>query len=92
MASVGEAAAMLETAGAGLVVPPEDPTGLATAIRTIKSEPQSAERMGSAGRAYAVEHLDRTKLARRLEEVLLRLVAASGRSTGRARPSQGRRG
>jgi glycosyltransferase involved in cell wall biosynthesis len=87
MASVGEAAAILKDAGAGLVVPPEDPAELAAAIRSIKSEPETAERMGRAGRAYAVEHLDRTKLARRMEEVLLRLVEANRRP---AEPSHAR--
>ena len=41
--------------------------------------------MGEAGRAYAVANLDRTKLARRMEEVLLRLVEANGR---RAEPAR----
>ena len=79
MASIGEAAAMLERAGAGLVVEPECPQGLAEAIRKVKEQPELAAEMGKAGRAFAVENLDRTKLARRTEEVLLRLVEANRR-------------
>jgi glycosyltransferase involved in cell wall biosynthesis len=79
IASIGEAAKLLERTGAGLVVEPERPQRLAAAIRKVKEQPQLATEMGKAGRAFAVENLDRTKLARRLEKVLLRLTAANRR-------------
>jgi len=74
MAIVGEAAELLERAGAGLVVEPEYPQALADAVRQMKEQPEIAAEMGRKGRAFAVEHLERAKLAKRLEETLLKLV------------------
>lgn len=76
---IGEATQMLEQAGAGLAVEPECPHALAAAVRKIKEQPELASEMGEMGRAFAVEHLDRTRLGRRLEEVLMNLVGSTGR-------------
>lgn len=80
MTVAGEAAELLERAGAGLAVEPECPQALATAVRTMKERPELAAEMGRKGRAFAVQHLDRSKLAKRLEEVLMSLVESTGRS------------
>lgn len=72
---MGEAAALLEGAGAGLAVEPEQPRALAEAIARIRGEPALAREMGRRARAFAVEHLERSRLARRLEELLLGLIA-----------------
>ena len=45
----GEAAAVLEEAGAGLVVPPEDPAALVAAIRYLKDHPAEAAALGKKG-------------------------------------------
>ena len=76
MTIAGEAAAMLERAGAGLAVEPESPQALADAVLKVKQEPELAARMGRRGREFAVRELDRTALARRLEALLLDLVNA----------------
>jgi glycosyltransferase involved in cell wall biosynthesis len=72
----GEAAQMLEHAGAGLAVEPGSPQALAEAVLKLKQEPELAARMGRSGREFAVRELDRTALARRLEALLLDLVNA----------------
>ena len=45
----GEAENLVESAGAGVYVPAEDPEALAGAIRSIAADPQRAAHMGSAG-------------------------------------------
>jgi colanic acid biosynthesis glycosyl transferase WcaI len=49
-AGVGEAAELVQSNGAGLVVPPERPGDLAAAVRRLADEPDLAAAMGSAGR------------------------------------------
>jgi glycosyltransferase involved in cell wall biosynthesis len=46
----------------GLTVPPSDPAALACALGRLYDDPGLCRRLGTAGRAYAVEHLDRTRL------------------------------
>jgi colanic acid biosynthesis glycosyl transferase WcaI len=53
----GEGAALVRTADAGLVVPPEDPRALATAIRRLAKEPDEAARMGANGRRWVEANL-----------------------------------
>jgi putative colanic acid biosynthesis glycosyltransferase WcaI len=58
----GEGARLVEGAGAGLVVTPEDPEALAAAIRTLISKPDLAEGLGKNGRKYAEKHLNWSNL------------------------------
>jgi colanic acid biosynthesis glycosyl transferase WcaI len=80
MTVAGEAAELLEGAGAGIAVEPEEPEALAEAILRLKRDPALAQEMGRNGRAFAVDQLERTKLARRLEEVLFELLGEEGRT------------
>jgi putative colanic acid biosynthesis glycosyltransferase WcaI len=48
----GEGARLVASADAGIVVPPEDPVGLAAAIRTIAQNPAMAATLGANGRRY----------------------------------------
>ena len=68
----GEGARLVESAKAGLVVPPEDPEALAEAVRILASNPALAEELGSNGRRYVEEHLSWSVLVsdwlRQLEE------------------------
>lgn len=75
----GEAEALLREAGAGWVVPPEDPDALAEAIRLAKADPEERRRRGEAGLAFAREHYDRDVLARRYLDELEALVARQRR-------------
>jgi glycosyltransferase involved in cell wall biosynthesis len=52
----GEAAQLLERAGAGLVTSPGDPAALAEACRLLHSDPVMRRALGGAGRVYAEEH------------------------------------
>nr|MDT0665306.1 glycosyltransferase family 4 protein [Micromonospora sp. DSM 115978] len=69
----GEAAAILVAAGAA-VVPPEDPTALAEAIKELAADPRRRDRMARAGRTYVETHYDRTVLARRYRDVVLKVL------------------
>ena len=74
----GEAAAILDDAGA-IVVPPEDPAALAAAMRELVDDSTRRKTMGAAGRAYVEAHFDRRVLARRFRRVLGRATDRSGR-------------
>jgi colanic acid biosynthesis glycosyl transferase WcaI len=76
----GEAEALLRDAGAGWVVPPEDPHALAQAIRRAKADPDECRRRGEAGRAYVRTYFDRDVLARRYLDELRALVESHPRS------------
>jgi glycosyltransferase involved in cell wall biosynthesis len=70
LAMEGEAAELIEKAKAGVVVPPEDPDALATAVLKLRASPDEARRLGKAGRTYAIAHFSRKDLARRLASTL----------------------
>ncbi len=64
----------VETAGAGLFVPPGDPAALAATIKELAADPQAATAMGRRGRAYLMEHFNRPALVAQLEELLQRMA------------------
>ena len=66
----GEAARILELAGAGIAVQPEDPQALARAASWLAEHPDEAAAMGARGREFARKRL-RSVQAARLEQVLL---------------------
>jgi glycosyltransferase involved in cell wall biosynthesis len=70
LSAQGEAARLVERAGAGIVVEPEDPTALAGGARWLAEHPREAEEMGKRGREFARTRLRRFQ-AERLEQVLL---------------------
>ncbi len=81
MAVSGAGAKLIEQAGAGVVVAPEQPQQLAAAIRSLASQPIAArEAMGQRGRAYLLEHQSKAKVMKRYFEVLER-AARVGRET-----------
>jgi putative colanic acid biosynthesis glycosyltransferase WcaI len=53
----GEAARIIDEAGAGLVVPPEDPAALAAAFASLIRDPKRAQLLGACGRRYAEQNL-----------------------------------
>jgi glycosyltransferase involved in cell wall biosynthesis len=73
LAAAGESARLLESAGGGISVAPEDPQALADAARWIASHPEEAAAMGRRGRAFARGRL-RGVQAARLERLLVDLA------------------
>lgn len=66
---VGETAQLLIEAGA-IVVPPEDSTALAEAIRGLAADPVRRLEMGRLGREYVERSFDRVALAREYRKIL----------------------
>jgi glycosyltransferase involved in cell wall biosynthesis len=73
----GEARELVERAGAGVVVEPEDAAGVAAAIRRLYRAPQLRRELGAHGRAFVHEHYDRKRIAREFEELLCRRAPAA---------------
>ena len=78
LAAAGEAVRVLERAGGGIAVAPEDPDALADAVRWLASHPSEAAEMGRRGRAFAVSRL-RSAQAERLEKLMLDVVTRGSR-------------
>ncbi len=74
---LGESAELLQAAGAGVTIPPEDATALAQALRQLADMPEKAAQMGARGRKYVEKEFDRERLAATMLEAL-RAVAAEG--------------
>ncbi|UCC44040.1 MAG: type III pantothenate kinase, partial [Candidatus Zixiibacteriota bacterium] len=66
----GEARRLVEDAGAGTFVPPEDVDALASAIRRMAARPDELQAMGRAGRSHVLAHYDRKTLAERYAAIL----------------------
>jgi glycosyltransferase involved in cell wall biosynthesis len=77
LAARGEAARVVERAGAGIVVGPEKPAALAAGARWLAEHPHEAAEMGRRGREFARTQR-RVVQAERLEQVL---VDAASRAT-----------
>lgn len=71
----GEAARILESSGAAVIVPPEDETAIARAVTALRSSQAQLVRMGAAGRVFVANFYSRDKLAKRYLEVIDRAEA-----------------
>jgi lipopolysaccharide/colanic/teichoic acid biosynthesis glycosyltransferase len=67
---------VVETARAGVFVPPGDDAGLADAVLRLNEDRGRAARMGRSGRAYVVAHFDRRQQADDFVALLGRLTAS----------------
>jgi len=76
----GESAEIIETAGAGFCIEPENAAELAAKILQLQQNPDLGRAMGESGRNYVAEHFDRVKLARRYEQVLRDAANTQARS------------
>lgn len=82
----------VERAGAGVVVPPEDPQALLNALAALAADCTIAERFGAAGQAYAAAHLNPERaLARAAEFVACLIPGATSQDgkSGRSTPAGG---
>jgi glycosyltransferase involved in cell wall biosynthesis len=73
----GHAAEILQQAGAGVSIAPEDPDALLAAVLSLKNDPPLRKRLGDAGAAYVRENNDRLTIARRYWEILQRVASGS---------------
>ena len=77
LALEGAAAQLVREAGAGLVIPPERPSELASAVRKLAAMPLSQRtEMGRLGQAYVKAHYSKQKVIPKYEAVLRRAVVA----------------
>lgn len=72
----GEAKALLDRAGAGIAVEPEDAGQLASAIRRLRAHRALGDQMGESGRAFAEREFGRRSLARKYLAVLQQLQSS----------------
>jgi colanic acid biosynthesis glycosyl transferase WcaI len=66
----GQARKIVEEAGAGIFVEPEDSSALAEAVHVLAADPERTRRMSISGREYIVSRLSREQTARTYLEVL----------------------
>lgn len=72
-----EAAQLLNKAGGGVIVTPEDPAALAGAVRRLSALDGAArDAMGARNRAYADAHFDERTILEALEQWLLHVPSA----------------
>lgn len=70
----GEARRIVEEAGAGIFVEPEESHALCEAIQTLMADPEGRRTMGTAGRQYIVNRLSREKTAQTYIQMLQTLI------------------
>jgi len=66
----GESKEIVETAGAGIAIPPEDAGALASAVTALAEDSDACESYGRNGKSYVHEYFDRKVLAKRYEGLL----------------------
>jgi len=71
-AGIGEA---VEHERTGLLVPPEDPQAIAAALRRLSEEPGLRDALAGNARRAAVEQFDARTQSRRLQQILLDVIA-----------------
>jgi glycosyltransferase involved in cell wall biosynthesis len=83
----GEIKKVVEAAGAGACVEPGNAADLAAAIRRVYADKPGAEAAGARGRAYVIEHFERSTVARKFVDALER--TAAGRQPVRTSETHG---
>jgi glycosyltransferase involved in cell wall biosynthesis len=87
----GETREIVERAGCGIPIKPENPEQLAAAVRYLADRPEFAREMGARGRAYVAREHDRRVLAGRLADALAELVSAPVATPGPIPANRARR-
>ncbi|MCK6626357.1 MAG: glycosyltransferase family 4 protein [Anaerolineae bacterium] len=77
LADEGEPADLVQRAGAGLVVEPENPQQLAETVLTLYNNPDLCAVYGQNGRNFVELHYSRQQLAEELEQLLKEVVNGS---------------
>jgi glycosyltransferase involved in cell wall biosynthesis len=68
---------LVETAEAGIPVPPGDPKALADALLTLVEDPQQGIAMGNRGHEYVKNHFDRSAQAQYLTRIIETMVRSN---------------
>jgi len=85
MAVSGDAADLVERAGAGLICPSEDPAAMAAAMLKMAALPKSQlERMASSGREYYLTQLSLETAGDRMDAIFREVVERRSKNRGRA--------
>src|SRR5690348_7123990 len=87
LAVEGQASELLMAAGAGICVPPQDPSSIAAAIRQLRDDRDLCRNLGRNGRNYIVENLSRRQTAENYIGLLKDIASAdsSGISMDKAK-------
>jgi colanic acid biosynthesis glycosyl transferase WcaI len=85
VAERSETAREVERAGAGMLVPADDPGALAAAIAQLKSDPDRAEKLGMRGRAYAETYLSAASVLEKYEQFVYTVSRGSPARSRRLR-------
>jgi len=80
----GESLELLQEAGAGIAISPENPQALAEAITKLMGSPALCQDMGAAGRKFVETKFDREHLALEMLKVLEEVVGQRNQKGARA--------
>jgi glycosyltransferase involved in cell wall biosynthesis len=87
----GQARRIVEAAGAGVFVEPEDSKALVKAILDLSSRPEDMRRMGASGRQHILNNFSREEKARDYIDVLEAMPALKQALGMNCNDGQGRR-
>ena len=79
-----EVASLVERAGCGLAVPPDDFEAFLTGLRGLLADPGAAKAMGERGRRFVEHWASPAAVAAAYESLFAELTRASGRPAGHA--------
>jgi len=74
-----QGASLLREAGGGVVVAPEDPQALATAVIEARTRPEQLEAQGRRNRRYAEQHFEREAILMAQQRVIERVLEGCDR-------------
>ena len=73
--NVGGIVDLIENEKNGIRIPPQDPMGLAAALRRVLTEPDFASELGRNARATIQQKFDSAASVRKLEEIYVKLIS-----------------
>ncbi len=73
----GDSRELVERAGCGIWVEPENPAALADGVLRLYRDPQLCQELGEKGRRFVKKYFDREKFAIQYEEILQQVVKGS---------------
>jgi colanic acid biosynthesis glycosyl transferase WcaI len=80
--ATGTAAKAIEVSGGGIIVEPESPDAIATAVQNLYANPTLGARLGNTGRQFAEENYSLEQALDRYEALLSHIVANRKSSVG----------